>query len=80
MEKIILPNKTEILITDEPQIGTKGDRFRLSGISKNIERPSIWLNRMEHWHWIYHFRYLDKFGGFMVEIDYYDNFFKLTKK
>lgn len=79
MEKILLPNKTEILINDSIQIGTKGDRFKLLGITKNIEQTPLWVNKTERWHWIYEFRYLDKSGGFNIEIDYFDNFISLSK-
>jgi hypothetical protein len=64
----------------EPQKSKNGRMIRLSGISKNIEVPEKWINKICKYHWFYHFRYLD--GNTEIvsfEFDYNDNFLKQIK-
>jgi hypothetical protein len=60
--------------TLEIQEGKLGKPFRFSGLEKNLQKPSKWINGVEKWHWIYTFKYLDGSGFFSIEIDYYDKF------
>lgn len=59
----------------ETQISPLGRPMRLSGTSKNLQKQSQWINRVEHWHWQHHFKFLDEKGGFIsFEFDYFDNY------
>ncbi len=71
---------TSININFETQISKLGRPFRLSGTRKNLQLSSKWIDKVERWHWIHKFIYLDEKGGFFeVEIDYNDNFINLIK-
>ena len=64
---------TRINLNFETQVSPNGRPFRLSGTSKNLQQPSKWIDRVERWHWIHHFKYLDEQGGFFsFEFDYND--------
>lgn len=80
MEKIKINETTSIGIYFETQISKLGRPYRLSGIRKNLQLPSKWIDKTEKYHWIYSFIYLDDQGGiFEIEIDYNNKFVKLTK-
>jgi hypothetical protein len=80
MEKIKINSETYIFLNFETQTSKLGRPFRLSGIRKNLQLPPKWVNKIEKHHWIYSFIYLDERGGFFeIEVDYADNFLKLTK-
>lgn len=65
----------------ETQISPLGRPMRLSGTSKNLQKPSKWINRVEKWHWQHHFKFLDEKGGFIsFEFDYFDNYVCTIKK
>lgn len=66
---------TTINLNAETQISPNGREFRLSSISKNAQLPSKWIDRVEKWHWIYTFIYLDG-GFFSFEFDYNENFIR----
>ena len=71
---MIIPIQSGMLISP------KGRPFRFSGVQKNGQLPSKWINNTEHWHWIYTFIFLDNISGFFyVEIDYYNKFVYLCK-
>ena len=73
----IQTNEQTININFETQIGTIGRPFRLSGVRKRTDIPCKWINRIECYHWIYSFRYLDDQDGFFeIEIDYNNNYVK----
>jgi hypothetical protein len=73
--------ETPILINLETQISNLGRPFRMFGTRVNNEMPERWVNKVLKYHWTYEFKYLDEQGGYFdVEIDYNDNFFKLTKR
>jgi hypothetical protein len=78
MELILkLPNNKEIYTDLRLQVGATGRPFRLIGIQKETTKPSKWIDKSEHWHWILEYRYTDRTDlqeGFDIEIDYYDNF------
>lgn len=85
MKQIKIKNqKNEVVgvveINSNTQISKLGRPFRYSGLRKNLQLQSKWINKIEKWHWIYSFIYLDEQEGFFdVEIDYNDNFVSLTK-
>ncbi len=59
----------------ETQTSPSGRPIRLSAISKNLQVPAKWIDKVLKYHWIYTFRYLDKQDGFVsFEFDYLDNF------
>jgi len=61
-------------LTSTPQLSKLGRPYRLSAIVKNLQVPSKWINRVEHWHWYYVFVYTDDNSFFGFEFDYYDKF------
>lgn len=80
MESILI-KQTRINLNFETQISKNGRPFRLSGTRKNLQQPVKWIDRVECWHWVHEFIYLDEQGGFFdVEIDYNDKFVNMTKR
>jgi hypothetical protein len=80
MNKIKINSETYIFLNFEIQISKLGREFRLSGTRKNLQLPEKWVGKDLKNHWIHSFKYLDENGGFFeIEIDYFDNFLKLTK-
>ena len=71
MTKILIGNK-EILLTRDIQISPNGREFKHSGVQKVGEGK--WINKVEKWHWIYSFIYVDNQEVFGFEFDYFDNF------
>jgi hypothetical protein len=65
---------TDLNLTSTPQLSKLGRLYRLSGIAKNLQVPSKWIDRVEHWHWYYFFIYTDDNSLFGFEFDYNDNF------
>lgn len=62
---------TKINLNFETQVSPNGRPFRLTGTSKVLTKPSKWIDRVERWHWIHEFKYLDEQGGFFAfEFDY----------
>jgi hypothetical protein len=61
-------------LTSTPKLSKLGRPYRLSAIVKNLQVPSKWINRVEHWHWYYFFVYTDDNSFFGFEFDYYDKF------
>ena len=74
MNYINLPNKDKIYIDLRVQEGSKGFPFKLVRTYKNSIKPSKWIDRVEKWHWIFTYKYLDGSGIFEIEIDYNDKF------
>ena len=78
MNYIALPNNKKIYIDFREQVGSKGENFRLSGVSVNSKMPAKWVKEngknIEKYHWIYCFRYLETNNFFKIEINYYDKF------
>lgn len=72
----IFLNKIKLnLDISEIQTSPSGRPIRLSAISKNLQVPAKWIDKVLKYHWIYTFRYLDKQDGFVsFEFDYLDNF------
>ena len=64
----------ELNLTQYPQLSKLCRPYRLSTIAKNLDKPSKWINRVEHWHWYYFFIYTDDNSLFGFEFDYNDNF------
>lgn len=58
----------------ETQISPKGRPIRLSGTEKNLQIPSKWIDKVEKWHWIYTFIYLDTKEFIKFEFNYYDTY------
>jgi len=65
---------TELNLSITPKLSKLGRPYRLSAIAKNLQEPSKWLNKVEHWHWYYVFIYTDDNSFFGFEFDYNDNF------
>jgi hypothetical protein len=61
-------------LTSTPKLSKLGRPYRLSAIAKNLQVPSKWINKVEHWHWYYFFIYTDDLSLFGFEFDYNDNF------
>ncbi len=71
----ILLNKIKLNLNFETQTSPSGRPIRLSAISKNLQVPAKWIDKVLKYHWIYTFRYLDKQDGFVsFEFDYLDKF------
>lgn len=73
MDYINLPNKGKIYIDFREQFGSIGNSFRLSGVSKVLNKPPKWIDKTQRWHWVYTYIYLDG-KSFGIEIDYNDKF------
>lgn len=69
-------NNQYLILNFESQFYQKEKRpIRLSAISKNLQVPAKWIDKVLKYHWIYTFRYLDKQDGFVsFEFDYNDKF------
>ena len=79
MTQILINKETKVIIDNfDWQISPQGKQFRFSGLRKNLKLPSKWINKIEHWHWIYRFLYEDG-NQFEIEIDYNDKFVSLLK-
>ena len=62
------------------QTSPNGRPIRLSGISKNLQVPERWINKVLCNYWIYTFIFTDEEGGFIhFEFDYNNNFIKHFK-
>jgi len=61
------------------QLSKSGRLFRLCGIEKNLQQPSKWIDKLEKWHWIYTFIYLDTKEIIKFEFDYNDKFIKICE-
>ena len=66
------PSELNLSIT--PKLSKLGRPYRLSATMKNLDVPSKWFDRVEHWHWYYFFIYTDDLSLFGFEFDYNDNF------
>ena len=65
---------TDLNLTFTPQLSMLGRPYRLSGIAKNLQVPSKWIDRVDCWHWYYVFIYTDDNSFFGFEFDYNDKF------
>ena len=75
MTTIKISKNIELHLTFEPQMSPSGRLIRLSGISKNLQKPQFYINNMYRSCWIYTFKYLDAYDEFVsFEFDYNDNF------
>lgn len=75
MEFITIKDQ-RIYIDFRIQSGSIGKPFKLIGLSKNLQKPSIWVDRTMKWHWVYLYKYIEDGKMFEIEIDYYDRFFE----
>ena len=66
------------LNTLEVQEGKLGRLFRQIGLRKNLQKPSMWLNKVEYWHWIFTFKYVECGSFFEIEVDYQNKFVSKT--
>lgn len=55
-----------------PLTSHKNRPCRLSGTKKNLQLPSKWIDRVEKWHWIISYKYLDQEEYFEINLDYFD--------
>lgn len=79
MDYIKIKNQT-IFLDNRIQSGSKAEPFRLSAIEKDLQKPSKWINKTECWCWKVTFRYIENLTtGFVVSIDYNDNFINIEK-
>jgi hypothetical protein len=80
MNKIIGKNNTlEIVPNFVQDINIKGNNYKcvLNSISKNLHMNSIYINRIEKFHWFYTFKILDApIKKIIFEIDYNDKLIK----
>ena len=65
--------------TFDIQEGKLGKPFRQVEVRRNGQMPDKWIDRVQKYHWIYRFKYIDESGFFEVEIDYYDKIIKVNK-
>jgi hypothetical protein len=65
---------TDLNLTQYPQLSKLGRPYRLSAIMKNLDVPSKWFDRVEHWHLYYVFMYTDDNSLFGFEFNYSDDF------
>lgn len=65
--------------TFDIQEGKLGKPFRQSSVRRNGQIPPKWIDRVEKYHWIYLFKYVNEDGFFEVEIDYYGKIIKVNK-
>ena len=92
MNKISINKDTDVRVdTFNWQTSPNGNKFRLSGLKKNSQIPTIYEDskgkkvneftkgRIAKNHWIYEFIYEDG-KHFYIEIDYNNKFLYLTKK
>ena len=75
----ILIGTTVLNLNFEPQLSKSSRLFRLSGTEKNLQVPSKWIDKVEKWHWIYTFIYLDTKEIIKFEFDYNNQFLKIIK-
>lgn len=68
-------HKINLNLNFETQTSPSGRPIRLSAISKNLQVPVKWIDKVLKYHWIYTFIYLDEQGGLVsFEYDYNDKF------
>jgi len=91
MESIKIKN-TELFLNQSIQISPNGREIRYSGIRKNGQVASIYVdekgkvvnqyakNKIEKSHWIYSFIYLDTGEIIEFEFNYFDKFTCVLKK
>lgn len=76
MESITYKEHKHYLDFSMVQTTPTGNRFRYSGIRKDLTKAPVWRkkngNNVECYHWIYTFLYIDKSGGFELLLDPYD--------
>ena len=77
MESTLNINDFILQLNFEIQLSKLGRHFRLSGTEKNLQHPSKWIDKVEKWHWIYTFIYLDTKEIIKFEFDYNDKFLKI---
>jgi len=65
---------TDLNLTQYPQLSKLGRPYRLSATMKNLDVPSKWFDRVEHWHLYYVFMYTDDDSLFGFEFDYNDKY------
>lgn len=81
METIKINKNFELNLNFETQYSPLGRPIRLSGTSKNLQKPSKWIGKIEHWHWIHDFKFLDEKGGFIsFEVDFFGKYVCTIKK
>lgn len=68
---------TDLNLTSTPKLSKLNRLYRLSGILKNGQVASKWIDKVECWHFYYIFKYVDDNSFFGFEFDYND---KLVKK
>jgi hypothetical protein len=70
----------EIDLNKKNQVSPKGRPFRLSGIERLDSVPTKWIDKLERFHSIYTFRYLDVESEFFkIELGYRYEFIKIIK-
>lgn len=67
----------QLNLTQTPQLSKLNRPYRLSAIAKNSQLSSKWIDKVEHWHFYYTFKYTDDNTFFGFEFDYND---KLVRK
>ena len=67
-----------LLNTLDIQEGKLGRPFKNIAVLKT-EKPSVWINRVERWHWLHVFKYVETGALFAVELDCNGNFVNIIK-
>lgn len=67
------------LNTLEVQEGKLGRPFRNTAIIK-LGETSKYFNRVEKWHWLHVFKYIDDGSNFAIEVDYNNKLVKVIKQ
>lgn len=65
--------------TFDIQTSKLGKPFKQISVRRNTDIKPKWIDRAEKWHWIYLFKYINEYGFFEVEINYYDKIIKVNK-
>lgn len=65
--------------TLEIQEGKLGKTFRQVGVRRNGQVEPKWIDRVQKYHWIYLFKYVEDGRFFEVEVNYYNKIIKVNK-
>jgi hypothetical protein len=74
MESILYKGIKFYLDGSVTQTSPLNKTFRYVGIRKDLTKPARWVNKVECWHWIYSFVYLENSGGFELHTNNSDTF------
>jgi hypothetical protein len=67
----MLPNLKTLEIQTDPETGKL---CRQMGVKRVTKKPGRWIDKVEKYHWMYKYIYVEEKGHFIVETDYFNNF------